>query len=230
MDWYVHRHRIGTCTDIHERKRAEESLRQSQKMEALGTLKAPGQGTGLGLAVVHGIMKSHDGAITVYSQPGKGTTFRLYFPAAEAAATEAQPSRREVLRGHGEHVLYVDDEEAIVALATRTLERLGYRVTGYTDAAQMLQAFRLRPHELDVVVTDLSMPGIAGLDLARELLHIRPDTRIVMTSGYIRPEDQEAARRLGIRDLILKPNTVAELGQLLHRLFVAQRKSDRRGT
>jgi CheY-like chemotaxis protein len=116
-------------------------------------------------------------------------------------------------------VLYVDDEEALVLLATRTLGRLGYQITGYSDPAQALQAFRSRPQDFDVVVTDLSMPGMSGFELARELLATRPDLRVVMTSGYLRPEDQLAAAQVGIAELVLKPTSIEGLGQVLDRLL-----------
>jgi PAS domain S-box-containing protein len=183
------------------------------------TTKPAGQGTGLGLSVVHGIMQSHGGAVTVYSQPGQGSTFRLYFPAAEGAVSTTAAPPPEAARGRGERVLYIDDEEALVFLATRLLERLGYTVTGYTDPAAALQAFRSHPGDFDVVVTDLSMPGMSGFELARELLTLRPDVPILMTSGYVRPEDEEAALQRGIRALILKPTTIEELGRTLDRLF-----------
>ncbi|MFL5801626.1 MAG: chemotaxis protein CheB [Roseiflexaceae bacterium] len=190
--------------------------------EPFFTTKGPDQGTGLGLSVVHGIMQSHHGAITVYSEPGKGTQFDLYFPAAEGAATETQPVQHDVSRGHCEHVLYVDDEPSIVALMIRKLERLGYRATGYTDAIQALQAFRSGSQDFDVVVTDLAMPGMSGFDLARELLHIRPEVPIIMTSGYLRPEDTASAQRLGLYDFILKSDIIQELGGTLHRLFLKE--------
>ncbi len=183
------------------------------------TTKPPGQGTGLGLSAVHGIMRSHEGSVTVYSQPAKGTTFRLYFPAVDSAGVKREAPPPDVSRGRGQRVLYVDDEDALVLLTTRTLDRLGYRVTGYSDPAQALQAFRSRPQDFDVVVTDLSMPGMSGFDLARELLATRPDIFVVMTSGYLRPEDQRAATQIGIGELVLKPTSVEGLGQVLERLF-----------
>ncbi|HEV8644387.1 MAG TPA: ATP-binding protein, partial [Burkholderiales bacterium] len=193
------------------------------------TTKPAGQGTGLGLSTVDGIMRSHEGAVTVYSQPGKGTTFHLYFPAIGDAATEIEAPQQEVARGKGEKVLYVDDEDALVRLSTRTLNRLGYRVSGFASPVEALNAFRSHPHDFDVVVTDLSMPGMSGFDLARALLEIRPDVPIVMTSGYVRPEDQEMASRLGIRELILKPNTVSELGRILDELLGDRKKSGESG-
>jgi len=189
--------------------------------EPFFTTKARGEGTGLGLPVVHGIVQSHEGAITAYSALGKGTTFHVYFPAVEVDAALAlpRPVATESVRGEGERVLYVDDEEALVFLAERVLKRLGYRVSAYTDPAAALEAFRARPDDFDVVVTDLSMPEMSGRDLARGLLQIRPDVPIVLTSGYVRSEDVESAKQLGIRDVLLKPNTVEDLGKVLHALL-----------
>jgi PAS domain S-box-containing protein len=183
------------------------------------TTKEAGLGTGLGLSVVHGIMKSHGGAVTVASEPGKGSTFHLYFPAAEAATEGLERGRPAVPRGRGERILYIDDEEAIVELASRLLERLGYEVTVCTDAASALDVFRSRPLEFDAVVTDLAMPGMSGIDLARALHAVEPDMPVLMTSGNVRPEDREAAVRIGVRELISKPGTVDELGYALDRVF-----------
>jgi PAS domain S-box-containing protein len=183
------------------------------------TTKPAGQGTGLGLSVVHGIMRGHNGAVTVYSQPGKGTTFHLYFPAATAHMRVDQTEQRELARHRTERVLYVDDEASLVTLARRALERLGYQVTGHHDPAQALQDFNARPDAFDVVVTDLSMPGMSGFELARGVLATRPDIPLLLTSGYVRPQDEEAAHNIGVRAVILKPNTAEDLGKVLDRLF-----------
>ncbi len=187
--------------------------------EPFFTTKTAGQGTGLGLSVVHGIVRSHDGAVTVDSEPGRGTIFNVYLPAIEGVApVEAIPQAPTAL-GAGQHVLYVDDEEALVFLATRVLEKLGYRVTGRVDPKQALEEFRANPQMFDAVVSDLSMPGMTGPELARAILAIRGDIPIVLTSGYIRDEDMKLVRDLGIRDLVLKPNTVEDLGAALHRVL-----------
>jgi PAS domain S-box-containing protein len=183
------------------------------------TTKPVGQGTGLGLSVVHGIVENLGGAISVYSQPGKGTAFDLYFPATEPEADEPGQSIANVASADGRHVMYVDDEEALVFLATRALERQGYRVTGHTSPAQALLDFSANPQAFDVVVTDLSMVGMTGIVLATELMKVRPDIPVLLTSGYIRAEDREAARVCGIRDFIQKPHTMGELGPVLKRLF-----------
>jgi CheY-like chemotaxis protein len=190
---------------------------QQRIFDPFFSTKLPAEGTGLGLSVVHGIMKGHAGAVTVYSERGKGSTFRLYFPAAAGAPEARAEKPRGAARGRGESVLYVDDDGALVFLATRMLEGLGYKVTGHTDAALALQEFRARPMAFDAVVTDISMPGMSGFDLARELLAVRPGVPIIMTSGYVRPGEEQAARELGILELILKPDTVDELGHALDR-------------
>ncbi len=191
--------------------------------EPFFTTKPAGQGTGLGLSVVHGIMRSHGGAVVVESEPGRGSTFHLYFPASTepAAATVAAPPAADI-HGHGEHILYLDDEEPLVYLAVRFLERLGYRVTGYTRASEALDAFRADAQSFDLIITDFNMPGMSGMDVAQQLISIRPDAPVVLSSGYLRPAEIEKARSLGVREVILKPNTVEELGPLVQRLLSAR--------
>jgi CheY-like chemotaxis protein len=192
------------------------------------TTKAQGEGTGLGLSVVHGIMKAHDGAITVYSEPAKGTVFHLYFPAAEGAIPEIVAPAAPPPRGNGERLLYVDDEEPLVYLTTQVLGRLGYEVTGFTEAEAALKAFLAEPDRFDVIITDLSMPRLSGRDLAARILKVRPNVPVILATGYIRPQDTESARSLGIRDLILKPNTVEDLGHTLHRIFAERQEREER--
>jgi PAS domain S-box-containing protein len=182
------------------------------------TTKAPGLGTGLGLSVVHGIVSGYGGAIEVASTPRRGTTFDLYFPAATGRMEPARAKQAGVLRGEGQHILYLDDEEALVLLSTRLFERLGYRVSGYTKAPDALAAFRAAPDSFDIAVTDYSMPGASGLDVARDLLEVRADLPIVLASGYITDELQAHALQIGVRHLLYKPNTVEELCEVVHRL------------
>ena len=184
--------------------------------EPFFSTKGQGQGTGLGLSVVHGIVRGHDGAITVQSEPGQGTTFHLYFPAASAGGAEASPAPSVALRGSGQRILYVDDEERLVFLASRGLERCGYAFTGFTDPTEALKAFYEQPTGFDLIVTDLAMPGMSGLDLARKILHLRPEIPVLLTSGYLRPQDEEAARRVGICDFVAKPAIIDTLNRAIH--------------
>jgi PAS domain S-box-containing protein len=155
------------------------------------TTKKPGEGTGLGLSVVHGIVTSHGGAIAVSSQPEEGTAFHLFFPIATEALEATADAPRESPQSRSEHILYVDDEEALVFLATRLLERRGYRVSGFTNAITALKQFRENPGEFDVLVTDLSMPGMSGFELTEEIHRTRADIPVVLTSGYLQTDDQQ---------------------------------------
>jgi PAS domain S-box-containing protein len=230
----VSRDLMQTCADLHEGRYTRLSVTDTgcgmtrstleHIFDPFFTTKPQGQGTGLGLSVVHGIMKNHGGAVTVYSDLGKGTTFRLYFPATDGTPSETLLVPPTELNGHGERVLYVDDEEPLVMLMTRMMERLGYMVTGCTDPAKALSLFRPRPQDFDVVISDLSMPGMSGLDLASELLKIQPDLPILIASGYIRADDNEKVRKMGLPDIVLKPDTVEDLGRTLHDLL-ARHKS-----
>jgi CheY-like chemotaxis protein len=192
--------------------------------EPFFTTKPPGQGTGLGLSVVHGIVRNHGGAVVVESEPGQGSTFHIYLPATdeEVTAVAAKPASPWECRGKGEHILYLDDEEPLVELAVHFLERLGYRVSGFTLAAEALARFRAAPYAFDLVITDLNMPGSSGMAVAKQLLKIRPDVPVVLASGYVRQSEIEDARALGIREVILKPNTVEEFGPVVQRLLTTR--------
>jgi PAS domain S-box-containing protein len=187
------------------------------------TTKPVGRGTGLGLSVVDGIMRSHEGSVIATSEPGRGATFRLYFPAVDAAPAQEQSLEREIappaVQGRGRRVMYIDDEDSLVYLMTRVLQKSGYRVTGFTDAEQALQTLRAAPDEFDVIVTDLSMPGMSGFHVAQAIREIRAELPVVVTSGYVRAEDREIAKEVGVRALVLKPNTIEELAGVLARVF-----------
>jgi two-component system cell cycle sensor histidine kinase/response regulator CckA len=185
--------------------------------EPFFTTRTPGRGTGLGLSVVHGIMQHHEGAIGVQSRVGVGTTFSLHFAAAASHEVRAVSERTRPAAGHGKHILYVDDEDALVALASRSLSRTGYRVTPHSDSLRALLDFRSRCADFDAVVTDFSMPGLSGPDLVRELRRVRPDIPIVVLSGFMRAEDVECMRGLDVLDIMPKPHPIEELARTLER-------------
>jgi len=182
------------------------------------TTRGPGEGTGMGLSVVHGIVKSHEGAITVDSEPGRGTIFHVYLPVVESIA-EGEPETRKQVRGGSESILFIDDEAPIVEMGTETLTRLGYRVTTRTSSVEALELFRFKPGAFDLVITDQTMPNMSGVDLARELLRIRPDIPIVLCTGFSRVVTLESARALGMRELAMKPIVGAELGRTVRRVL-----------
>jgi two-component system cell cycle sensor histidine kinase/response regulator CckA len=187
--------------------------------EPFFTTKQPGKGTGLGLAVVHGVMQAHDGTIAVRSQPGHGSTFELYFPATSEPQPVAEAATSSPLRGRGQRILFLDDEEPLVFLGVRMLERQGYRVSGFSNVEDALSAFREDPGSFDLVVTDMSMIGATGLEVAAEMLALRPEIPIVLSSGHVTDELREKARDLGIREVLYKPTTMAEFGAAIARLI-----------
>ena len=179
------------------------------------TTKGPGGGSGLGLSVVHGIMRSTGGAITVQSAPGLGSKFSLYFPIATTALAPESPAAERnaalVKPGHGERILYIDDESTLVAVVERLLTRAGYVVTGCTRPHEALATFRQNPAAFDLIVTDYSMPEMSGLELAAALLQIRPEATVILTSGYCRSGLAEEARQIGICRVLNKVDAPAEL-------------------
>ena len=181
--------------------------------EPFFTTRPPGQGTGLGLSVVHGIVESHKGVIHIDSALGRGTVVSVFLPASEDAATA--PSATSHATGRGERIMYVDDEEALVLLMDRALTKRGYQVSGFSTPAEALKAFSERPDDFDVVITDLSMPGMPGPQLASRLREVRKDVPIILTSGYIRPEDRDMATQLNINQVVYKSNTVDQLAEAL---------------
>lgn len=185
--------------------------------EPFFTTKAPGHGTGLGLAVVHGVIKNHGGMITVDSQPGLGSSFNIYLPVYDDQPDAVVHKSVPTPRGNGEHILFVDDEDALVSLGKSTLEDLGYRVTTRTDGVEALAAFKLDPEDFDLVITDQTMPHMNGSDLSRELLQIRPGLPVILATGYSATMSPEKAKAIGIREFLFKPNTMHELGEAIRR-------------
>jgi two-component system cell cycle sensor histidine kinase/response regulator CckA len=152
--------------------------------EPFFTTKSAGEGTGLGLSVVHGIVRSHNGVITVESAVGKGTTFRMYLPSAPADAQDSERDRSTDATASGEHVLVVDDEPEVARLLERLLVDRGYRVTSFTSSEEALSAFRHQPGAFHAIITDHTMPRLTGVDLARKVKSLRADIPIILTTGY----------------------------------------------
>jgi len=182
------------------------------------TTRPPGEGAGLGLSVVDGIVRSHRGAVAVASVPGQGTVFEVYFPAAKVDAKPPPPLSAPV-RGRGGRIIYVDDEESLVFLVTRLLKRVGYEVRGFTQASEALAVFADDPAGCDLFVSDVNMPVISGLQVVGEVLRRRPDLPVVLTSGAVTDALRAQARALGVREVIYKPDTVSELAAAIDRLL-----------
>ena len=184
------------------------------------TTKGVGEGTGMGLAVVHGIVTSYGGCIDVESEPGQGTTFTIDFPKMKAKSIQAEtkPLQQEFLMGHG-HILFVEDEEALARLGKEAMRKLGYEVMVRTSSLEALEAFRADPLRFDAVVTDQTMPHMTGEALSRELLQIRPDVPIILCTGFSHHMTPEKAQAIGIRAFLMKPLLIKKLGQTLQEVL-----------
>jgi PAS domain S-box-containing protein len=184
------------------------------------TTKEVGKGSGLGLAVVHGIVKRHDGAITVKSKPGKGSTFSIYMPALEAGAGVIIETG-QVLPTGTERIFLIDDEPILAEMGTAILERLGYEVTPETDSLRALEIFRAKPDDFDLIVTDYTMPKLTGIDLAREIRRIQPDIPIILCTGFSEKVTEESAVDLGM-ELVMKPFSMKQIAELVREVLRAR--------
>jgi PAS domain S-box-containing protein len=178
------------------------------------TTKEKGEGTGLGLAVVHGIVKNYGGAITVYSEIGKGSTFNIYLPAIEKKVEEEKETGEVIPTGH-QRILFVDDEPALVDIGKKMLEHLGHEVIIRTSSVEALEAFRNNPERFDLVISDKTMPQMTGFDLARELKQIRPDIPIILCTGFSDTADSAKAKAMGISGLVMKPIVMREMAETI---------------
>lgn len=191
---------------------SEETL--SRIFEPFFTTKPVGQGTGLGLSVAHGIVQNHGGVLQARSRPGEGSTFTVYLPATDAQADSLNPKSGGQVPAppssikSGLRILYLDDDEALVELVTKLFRKRDILVTGHTDQHEALQALRADPTAYDLLLTDYNMPGMSGLDVAREVGALMPDLPVAIISGFIDETLREQAQRAGVRDLIFKADSV----------------------
>jgi PAS domain S-box-containing protein len=184
--------------------------------EPFYTTKPAGEGTGLGLSVVHGIVKAHDGAISVTSEPGMGSSFEIYLPAVEEGAASSSAGR-EMPKGQGQKILYVDDELALCRLVEHSLARCGYSGVTRTDPVEALKLFIEDPASFGGVITDFTMPKMSGLELAAEIHKISPDMPVVITTGFTGSLDLDALKVSGISEVLAKPFTMQRLAESLSR-------------
>jgi len=182
------------------------------------TTKEVGKGTGMGLSVIHGIVKRHGGGIRVESDLGKGTLFEIYFPALEETAEEEKEPEGEI-KGGSERILFVDDEESMVNLNRQRLERLGYQVESTTKPVEALEWFKADPDQFDVIITDMTMPRITGDRLAKEVLEIRPHMPVIICTGYSERMSAKKAAALGVRKYIEKPVDLRNLATALREVL-----------
>ncbi len=187
--------------------------------EPFFTTKPVGKGTGLGLAVVHGIVQEHAGAIFVRSEAGQGTTFELYFPAlAETAARAPEPAAAAAGSvGRGERILYVDDDKLVGDALTELLDLMGFKTTHHLFPREALARFEQNPQDFDLMITDRAMPGMTGGELAAKVLQLRPDLPVLLLTGYADPSMEKELRQIGVREVLGKPLSAQKLADAVRR-------------
>ena len=199
------------------------SLKDQEKIfDPFFTTKEVGKGTGLGLAVVHGIVKNHQGQITLRSELGKGTTVKIFFPiVTEEAVNEKSVEKAMAKQGDG-HILIAEDESSLVAIYQKFLEMLGYGVTVCDNGSDALKIFRANPTRFDLVLTDQAMPNMTGKHLSQELLKIRSDIPIILSTGHSEAISDEEARSIGIRRYLMKPVELKRLQEVIEECLNVQ--------
>ncbi len=177
------------------------------------TTKEKGKSTGMGLSVVHGIVKSMNGLVKVYSEPGVGTRFNVYVPIKKPSSDDETLLAEEAIQGGTENILIVDDEPSIITMEKEILEHLGYQITSHTNSLEALKTFREHPDKFDLIITDMAMPIMAGDKLAAELINIRPDIPILICSGFNSDMSDEKAASLGVKGFLSKPVVMKDIAR-----------------
>jgi CheY-like chemotaxis protein/anti-sigma regulatory factor (Ser/Thr protein kinase) len=193
------------------------------------TTKEQGKGTGLGLAVVYGIVKEYGGEIEMETEIGSGTTFRIYLPLIDESEDKSiTEAKTELEMGH-ENILLVDDEPAVVRLEQQMLERLGYKISSHTSSLDAVEVFRSNPDAFDIIITDMTMPNMTGDQLAKEILSIKPDMPIIICTGFSERINKEQAGIIGIKGFLMKPIIKSDMAQMVRKVLDAINKNEPHG-
>jgi two-component system cell cycle sensor histidine kinase/response regulator CckA len=174
------------------------------------TTKPIGEGTGLGLSTVHGIIKDHGGSIKVYSEVNRGTTFQIFLPLVESETCPSISSEGNLQRGT-ETILYVDDEKYLIDLAKEVLEGLGYTVETRASSIDAYEAFQIHPEKYDLVISDMTMPKLSGAELARKIIEIQQNMPIILCTGFSTRQNEDRLKEIGVKKVLMKPVTLVEL-------------------
>jgi PAS domain S-box-containing protein len=218
---------VYACIEVSDTGKGIPPEHLDRIFEPFFTTKPMGRGTGLGLSVVHGIVRNHRGSIRVSSRPGEGATFTVYLPRASAEVDTTPPflarTEEPLPQGNGQRILFLDDEEQLVFLAKRFLEKIGYRVTAFTRPSDAIEAVDRQPNEFHLAVTDHSMPEMSGIEVAQEWRRRSPALPVVLASGHVTDQLEAAAKAAGVAEVFYKPDSVEGLCRTIHRLANAQR-------
>jgi len=187
--------------------------------EPFFTTKPTGAGTGMGLSVVHGIVKSCGGAVSVYSEPGQGAAFKVYLPLMGQGQEAAVRLGREPIPRGRESILYVDDEESLVDMGRQMLEFLGYQVVATTSSLEAWELFESDPRRFDLIITDQTMPQMTGLELSKGVLGLRPEIPIILSTGFSALVSAESAQEMGIRRMLFKPFNIREAAKAIREVL-----------
>jgi CheY-like chemotaxis protein len=198
---------------------------QARIFEPFFTTKGRDKGTGMGLSVVHGIIKSHGGAITVKSEVGKGSNFEVYLPKIEMKTALTDDDNIALPTGD-ERILFVDDEKVLTDMGCQMLERLGYKVVCRTSSIEALELFKAQPGNFDLVITDMTMPNMTGDKLAAALMAIRRDIPVILCTGFSEQFTEDKAKKMGIREYVLKPMVMNKLAQTVRGVLDGGRPGD----
>ncbi len=210
---------VYACLTVGDTGRGIDKNITEKIFDPFFTTKQKGKGTGMGLSVVHGIVKSMGGAVKVYSEPDKGSEFHVYLPVVKNVSEEQNSQTEEPIQKGTERILLVDDEEDIVIMAGEVLERLGYQVTSHTSSIEALEVFRTAPDQFDMVITDLAMPKMPGDKLSTELIKIRPGIPILLCTGFSETMSEENAASLGIKGYLIKPVVMKDLSRKIREVL-----------
>ncbi|MCK4978860.1 MAG: response regulator, partial [Candidatus Delongbacteria bacterium] len=207
------------CIEISDSGHGMDKLVLDRIFEPYFTTKGKDEGTGLGLSVVLGIVKSHGGKIYTKSQPGKGSMFRIYFPLLEEKGINKKNKKIECVKGGNEHILVVDDELILTEIISAILKELGYKTTQFNSSREALEDFQKDPQKYDLVFTDQTMPRMVGSDLAKKILEIRSDIPIILCTGYSPLISREDALKIGIKEFLMKPVTTSILSTKVRKIL-----------
>jgi PAS domain S-box-containing protein len=215
--------RFGSYADLSVRDTGHGMDRATldRIFEPFFTTKRSGEGTGMGLAVVHGIIASLQGAVTVESEPGKGSVFHVVLPLLDQAAEQGASTSEPLPRGT-ERILFVDDEAGIVQMATQLMTNLGYRVVSYMKSGDALTAFREDPAKFDLLISDQIMPQMTGVELIREVRRIRPGFPVLLCTGYSKMVTEEDLKAEGIAEVVMKPIVLRNMAEAIRRVLEGQ--------